>query len=153
MGRIGSTLAAAAIVTMLGGCVGPFSRPPVQCQPAPLLVEPSTVAAGESFQLSAVAADCDLGFDDGHTYTVLIGTRGTTDPIVLDSAVAVDRDGAFSATLTVPETTPSGEWMLVVNGAILECNDTIEVRVLAIAPLAACAGYTSPITVTAAARG
>ena len=155
MGRLGSTLAAAAsIVMLLSGCIAsPFSRPPVPCQPAPLLVEPSTVGAGEVIQLSAAAVDCDLGFGDGHTYTVLIGTNGTTEPIILDSAIAVGRDGAFSVALTVPETTPSGEWTLVVNGAILECNDTIEMRVFAAPPLAACAGYTSPITVTAAPRG
>ncbi|WP_431220912.1 hypothetical protein [Leifsonia xyli] len=146
MGRrrwIGLAVSAAALgaavlaVVLVGqaqsaGLIAPASV----CFPAQLEAAPAVAHPGQDVTLSSGAADCDLGYDPGHTYAVTLQHRETrTAPM----RVVVATDGSFRVTVAVPATFPRGQAVVIVTGSPYdECDDT---------PSASCVGYSIPLAV------
>jgi len=112
------------------------------CLPSRLAVSPATVKVGGSVVLSAPAFTCGATYAAGKTYTVTLGLVGRSEPKPLGS-VAVNPDGSFRATLSIPATASPGEAYLTVGGSAFDdCGKD---------GTGSCAGYASPaLTLTAA---
>lgn len=125
----GLALSLTAASLMVTGCA-----PAARCFPEPLKATPASVAAGGAVTISSAAARCDLGYPDGHTYSIVLWHRGIHSE---SSSVRVAPDGAFGTELTVPADFPHGEAFVVVSGSTYDdCADT-----------GSCAGYSTTITV------
>jgi hypothetical protein len=133
---------AAALALTLAGC-GSSARLRIdRCLPAPLEVTPPGPDAGTTVTISSPPADCDLGYSDGHTYSVTLmapgapGTPGTRTPPV---EVEVAADGSFSVPLAIPDDFPRGDASVVVSGSPYdECGKD---------GTGSCAGYTAAVRV------
>jgi hypothetical protein len=97
--------------------------PAARCLPARLAVEPAQVEVGGQVTLSAPAAGCDLGYDDGAYYEVYLALLDHADAVDLGD-VEVGEDGSFRAVLTVPADAPPGPASLGARGSAYdECPD------------------------------
>lgn len=123
-----------AFAALLTGC-GTVEVGPQKCFPSRVHVAPGTAAPGETITVSSEAADCDLGYREGHTYSVAVIAPHHRSP---ESVVPVDGAGRFSAELTIPADFPSGDAWVVVEGSPYDhCDDTH----------GSCAGYTTALTI------
>jgi hypothetical protein len=120
-GRVGAVALTSALVcvvaagTLLGlAACGSAIRFGDPCLPARLAVSPAEVAAGGTVTVSSPAAGCDLGYGEGHTYTIVLNSRGKSSPPV---TAEVARDGSFSADVTVPGDFAAGAAYVVVAGS------------------------------------
>ncbi len=127
-----------AVLLAATGC-GHHAEPASGCLPARLSVTPAEVEAGGEVTLSAPAAGCDLGYDEGPRYEVgLTGEAGAGFDL---GEVEVAEDGSFRTVLTVPADAPPGPSTLAVSGSRYdECLDTT----------GSCAGYGVYLTVVPA---
>ncbi len=123
----------ATLLVTAGCALG--EEPASRCLPARLAVQPAQVAVGSEVTLSAPAAGCDLGYDDGVSYEVgLVGQGWSVDL----GEVEVAGDGSFRAVLPVPADVPPGPGTLAVTGSRHDdCLDTT----------GSCAGYGVDVTV------
>ncbi|WP_313539679.1 hypothetical protein [Leifsonia aquatica] len=109
---------------------------------APLEVPPPGPDAGTTVTISSPAAECDLGYSAGHTYSVTLvaegvpGAPGTrTSPVEVEVAA----DGSFSVPLAIPDDFPRGDASVVVSGSPYdECGTD---------GTGSCAGYTAAVRV------
>ncbi|ERK71402.1 hypothetical protein [Leifsonia aquatica] len=140
--RIVAAGLAAALALTLAGC-GSSARLGIdRCLPAPLEVTPPGPDAGTTVTVSSPAAECDLGYSAGHTYSVTLvaegvpGTPGTrTSPVEVEVAA----DGSFSVPLAIPDDFPRGDASVVVSGSPYdECGKD---------GTGSCAGYTAAVHV------
>ncbi len=91
------------------------------------------MAVGGEVTLSAPAAGCDLGYDDGTSYQITLGGRDRSSDL---GDVGVAADGSFRVTLRIPPEAPPGPAGLGVTGSPHDdCDDT-----------ACCTGYGVGIT-------
>lgn len=126
---------AVAVAAVLSGCSGFGAITLRTCFPARLQVAPAIAAPGEVVTVSSGPADCDLGYEVGHAYTLSIVVPGHRSPA---TTVTVDTSGRFTATLTVPAGFPAGDAAIVVDGSPYDhCDDT----------RGSCAGYTAALTI------
>ncbi len=128
---MGVIVTSAALLT---GC-GIVDVAPQKCFPSRVHVTPGAAAPGETITVSSEAADCDLGYREGHTYSVAVIVPHHRSP---ESVVPVDVDGRFSSELTIPADFPSGDaWVVVAGSPYDQCDDT----------RGSCAGYGAGLTV------
>lgn len=140
--RIAASVLAAALALGLAGCGSSVRLGPPPCLPAPLEVAPPRPDAGTTVTVSSPAAECDLGYSAGHTYSVTLvaegvpGTPGTrTSPVEVEVAA----DGSFSVPLPIPDGFPRGDASVVVTGSPYdECGKD---------GTGSCAGYTAAVRV------
>ena len=126
---------AVAVATVLSGCSGFGAITLRTCLPARLHVAPAIAAPGEMVTVSSGPADCDLGYQDGHVYTLSIVVPRHRSPA---ATVTVDTRGRFTTTLTVPADFPEGDAAVVVDGSPYDhCDDTG----------ASCAGYSAALAI------
>lgn len=120
----------AAIATTPSGRLEAQQR----CFPAPVRVEPATAHPGSALTVNSDAADCDLGYARGHTYSVVVRHRDTvTDPVRTE----VRTDGVFRTTIDLPADFPAGDAVVIVTGSPYDdCDDT-----------GSCVGYSALLTV------
>lgn len=124
--------AALLFAATLSGC----ASGPNRCLPADLEASPTVVRAGESLIVASAAADCDLGYVEDTTYSiVLISSSGERSE---DAELPVSEDGRFSGELLVPDSFPSGTASVVVTASTYDdCDDGS----------GSCAGYSTDIAV------
>ncbi len=121
--RCARPLLAAGLLLTAAGCATD-GDPTARCLPARPTVQPAQVAVGGEVTLSAPAAGCDLGYDDGASYEVTLFLHGRADAVDLGD-VDVDVDGSFRMTLTVPADAPPGPAALALAGSSYDdCDDT-----------------------------
>lgn len=137
--RTVTTLAVLAVVVTALVAVGVSDRnwsgrAVARCLPARLHASPDTVAPGGSLTVWSQAADCDLGYRPGKTYTVALHHPGQSTPTMVTT---VAEDGSFRLTLAVPATFPSGPAAVIVHGSPMDhCDDG-----------SSCALYAADVTV------
>lgn len=127
-----------AVVLMLGaagltGCAQSSST----CGPAPLSTSTKTIAAGGTVTVSSKAAECDLGLNDDSTYKLTLISDNDAGERTSGGTAPVEKDGSFSATVTIPADFPSGGASILVSGSALQKCDDGE----------SCAAYTTRITI------
>lgn len=116
-------LGLAASITMLtAGSLTACAPASDRCLPAPLAASPTEVSPGESLTVESEAAKCDLGYEDGATYSVVVISSSGEKSEEVD--VPVERDGSFSTDVVVPESFPDGHASVVVSGSAYDdCGD------------------------------
>ena len=94
-----------------------------RCLPAPLEASPTEVSPGESLTIRSEAAECDLGYEDGAAYSIVVfSSTGERSEAV---NVPVERDGSFSTEVVVPESFPVGQASVLVGGSAYDdCGDS-----------------------------
>ena len=132
---LGASLCAGCLASPHSVVAANASHGPAECLPAALVVVPSTLPAGGRVRLTAPAANCDLQYGQGKTYTVTLGLAGRAEPKSL-GRVPVQADGSFATTLTIPaDATPGDAFLEVAGSPFDQC---------AASSGASCAGYVSP---------
>lgn len=127
---------AGLVVVLLAGTLSACAPASDRCLPARLDASPAQVSAGETITVASAAAECDLGYDDGATYSVVIISSSGDRSDAVD--VPVKEDGRFSVELAVPESFPSGPASVVVSGSTYDdCGEES----------GSCAVYSADITV------
>lgn len=113
---------AASIAMLIAGSLTGCAPASDRCLPAPLAASPTEVRPGESLTVESEAAECDLEYEDGATYSVgLISSSGAKSEEV---DVPIERDGSFSIDIVVPESFPVGQASVVVSGSAYDdCGD------------------------------
>ena len=83
---------------------------------------PTSTAPGAAVTVSSAAPSCDLGYSEGHTYSVVLSNHGTSTKA---TNAQVAKDGSFSTQLDVPAGFPRGEAYVLVKGSTYDdCKDT-----------------------------
>lgn len=127
--------AALVALVLVAGTVGAAgcSSPPT-CDPAPLTVQPTSVAPDGTATVSSGPAPCDLG-DDARYELHLVSAW---DDVVVGTT-RVGRDGAFSVQVHVPADAAPGRWAVQVLGSAYDACDA--------GPGGDCASYGVRLTV------
>jgi len=104
--------------TSLTACAPASDR----CLPAPLEASSTGVRPGGSLTVKSEAAECDLGYEDGTAYSIVVISSSGERSEEVD--VPVEGDGSFSTEVVVPESFPAGEASVVVSGSSYDdCGD------------------------------
>ena len=112
----------ASIATLTAGSLTACAPASDRCLPAPLAASPTDVSPGESLTVESEAAECDLGYEDGPTYSVVVISSSGEKSEEVD--VPVERDGSFSTDIVVPESFPAGQASVVASGSAYDdCGD------------------------------
>lgn len=128
---------AASIAMLTATTLTACAPEPDRCLPAPLDVSSADVAPGESLTVRSAAAECDLGYENGASYSIAVVSSSGEQSDDVD--VPVERDGSFSTEITVPESFPDGAASVVVSGSPYdECDEDS----------GSCAAYVVDITVS-----
>jgi hypothetical protein len=110
---LGASLCAGCLASPHSEVAGKASPGPTECLPAPLVVTPSTLPIGGRVRLTAPAANCDLQYGQGKTYTVTLVMVGRSKLTSLGRA-SVLSDGSFAVAFTLPLNLSPGEAYLRV---------------------------------------
>jgi len=116
---------AVLLLATSGGLVGCGPGEPLgsRCLPDPLTVTPAEAAAGSTVTPASAGFSCAGDYDEGHGYDLSLYFAGRQEAVDLGS-VPVDRDGSFSARLTLPADASPGEAGIAVSGSPYdECAD------------------------------
>jgi len=126
----GGALVLGTLGALVGcGPSGPLGNP---CLPEPLTVAPAQAPAGSTVTLSSPGFGCDAEYPAGQEYQLTLGLLGRQGPVDLGS-VPVERNGSFSAQVTIPADVSTGPAGIGVGGSPYDdCDDTAG---------ASCAGY------------
>ncbi|WP_290472682.1 hypothetical protein [Leifsonia sp. 71-9] len=112
---------AAPLALVLAGCGSAVRFGPPPCLPAPLQVTPSAPARGGAITVSSPPASCDLGYSDGHSYSVILAAaaaiEGTPGPRTEPVEAEVAADGSFSIPVAIPADFPRGDAVVIVTGS------------------------------------
>lgn len=112
----------ASIAMLTAGSLTACAPASDRCLPAPLAASPTEVSPGESLTVESEAAECDLGYEDGVTYSVVVISSSGEKSEEVD--VPVERDGSFSTDIVVPQSFPAGQASVVVSGSAYDdCGD------------------------------
>jgi hypothetical protein len=135
MSRRSTAVSAIAVLGLLTVCLtGCASVSPPRCLPAALNVSLTSVTAGGSVTVSSPAADCALGYQEGHTYSIRLSSQAVIARLFTAS---VGGDGSFSKVIPIPANFPRGTAYILVTGSPYDnCEDG-----------GSCAGYSTSITV------
>ncbi|WP_348787407.1 hypothetical protein [Leifsonia sp. NPDC080035] len=124
-----------AVTAALSGCSDSGLITVRRCLPSPLEVTPAVASPGTVLTVSSGAAACDLGYREGHTYTVEVLMPMHRSP---QTTIRVGTDGRFQAEVTVPADFPAGDAVVDVHGSPYDdCDDGG----------GSCAGYAAYFTI------
>jgi predicted small lipoprotein YifL len=128
-------LAVAVALLVPAGLAGCGNSGPA-CLPSPLHLSPKQARAGSKITIWSGPFGCDASYRAGKKYGLTLSLFGRARPVDLGT-VPVGRDGAFRATVQLPQTAAPGMAFIVVRGSAYDqCRaDTVN------EPAGSCAVY------------